>query len=142
MKQYLLFAGRANTDTSGVHGLVGDFASFAEASVSLVDRQTPSEWWHILDTHTGEVVERQHLKISSGMIGFQRSEWVVGQPAKEEPITVTAPAAPIPAPKLPEIESIEADLRSVLTSGLKKGHADGAANGKVHGQAIGVHAEH
>jgi hypothetical protein len=142
MKQYLLFAGRANSGTAGVHGLVGDFDSFADAFVSLVDRQTPCDWWHILDTQTGEVVERQHLKINNGMIGFQRSEWVLGEGAKKEPITIAAPAVPAPAvsgsapaAKMPEIDAIEADLRSVITSGLKNGHANGAANGKANGAA-------
>ncbi len=142
MKQYLLFAGRANSGTTGVHGLVGDFDSFADAFVSLVDRQTPCDWWHILDTQTGEVVERQHLKINNGMIGFQRSEWLVGEGSKKEPIaipapTASAPAASAPAPvaKAPDIDTIEADLRSVITSGLKNGHANGAANGKANGAA-------
>ncbi len=141
MKQYLLFAGRANSGATGVHGLVGDFDSFADAFVSLVDRQTPCDWWHILDTQTGEVVERQHLKINNGMIGFQRSEWVLGEGAKKEPITISAPtSAPAasgsaPAAKMPEIDTIEADLRSVITSGLKNGHSNGAANGKANGAA-------
>lgn len=129
MKQYLLFAGSANVSAAGVHGLVGNFDSFADAFVSLVDRQTPCDWWHILDTHSGEVVERRHLKVSSGMIGFQRSDWVVGQPAKAEPISLPASASTAAEPGLPEIESIEADLRSVLTNGLKNGHANGKANG-------------
>jgi len=43
MKQYLLFAGREGTDLKGVRGFVGDFDSFAEACVSLVDQQAPSQ---------------------------------------------------------------------------------------------------
>ncbi|HEX2554896.1 MAG TPA: hypothetical protein VHL98_14440 [Microvirga sp.] len=129
MKQFLLFAGRAQSGTAGVHGLAGDFDSFADAFISLIDRQTPCDWWHILDTRTGEVVERRHLKVSNGMIGFQRSDWVVGEGGPDEPlasITLPAPAAEV---KLPEIASIEADLRSVLNSGLKNGHANGKTNG-------------
>ena len=143
MKQYLLFAGRANSHASGVHGFVWDFDSFTEAFVSLVDRQTPSEWWHILDTKTGEVVERKHLKVHNGMIGFERSHWVVGQPTKEEPITVPAPVATMSEPKLPEIDSIEADLHAVLANGLKNGPAK--ENGPVkgaNGKANGAAAEH
>ncbi len=164
MKQYLLFAGRADANLKGVQGLVGDFDSFAEAFVSLVDQQTPAAWWHILDTQTGEVVERQHLKVHSGMIGFERSAWIAGQPAQEEPLAVTAPAAspprsrateekaasspaPGPAiaiavPKAADLSALEADLRSTVTSSLKNGHATGAANGKANGHANGVSAEH
>src|SRR5215218_8216014 len=137
MKQYLLFAGRTNTTASGVHGFVGDFDSFTEAFVSLVDRQTLSEWWHILDTKTGEVVERKHLKVHNGMIGFERSHWIAAQPAKEDPIALPAPVAATSEPKLPEIDSIEADLQAVLTNGLKNSPAKGA-NGKANGAA----AEH
>jgi hypothetical protein len=90
MKQYLLFAGREETNLKGVHGYVGDFDSFAEAYVALMDQQTPSQWWHVLDTKTGEVVERQHLRINNGMISFERSHWVAGQTSKEEVI------APLP----------------------------------------------
>ena len=134
MKQYLLFAGRANTHASGVHGFVGDFDSFTEAFVSLVDRQTPSEWWHILDTKTGEVVERKHLKVHNGMIGFERSHWVAGQPAKEAAMTLPAPAPVSVSPKLPDLDSIEADLRSAI-GGLKNGHANDKANGLANGAA-------
>ncbi len=141
MKQYLLFAGRANTHAAGVHALIGDFDSFAEAFVSLVDRQTASEWWHILDTMTGEVVERQHLKVHNGMIGFERSHWIVGQPPKEGSIAVPAPVTAPPEPKLPGIDSIEADLHAVLTNGLKNGSAKGA-NGKANGHVNGAAAEH
>ena len=141
MKQYLLFAGRADASMAGVRGLAGDFDSFAEAFVALVDRQTPSEWWHILDTKTGEVVERQHLKVHNGMIGFVRSHWVVGQPSQAEPITVPAPVADTPVAKLPDIDSIEADLRSVLTTGLRNDATKGA-NGKANGHANGAAAEH
>ncbi len=81
MKQFLLFAGTAETTAGGVHGFVGDYDSIAEAFLSLVDGQVPSEWWHVLDTKTGEVVERQHLKTAKGMIGFQKSDWVVGTPS-------------------------------------------------------------
>ncbi len=134
MKQYLLFAGREETNLKGVHGFVGDFDSFAEAFVALVDRQTPSEWWHILDTKSGEVVERQHLKVHNGMIGFERSHWVAGQPSKEEAITLSAPAPVSVSPKLPDLDSIEADLRSAI-GGLKQGHANGKANGHANGAA-------
>src|ERR687893_571716 len=107
MKQYLLFAGRGDADLKGVQALVGDFDSFAEAFVALVDQQTPAQWWHILDTKSGEVVERRHLKVHNGMIGFERSHWVVGQPRKEEakaipalaPTSAIAAAEPISAPK-------------------------------------------
>jgi hypothetical protein len=138
MKQFLLFAGQPGADAPGVRGLVGDFDSFAEAFVALVDRQLPSDWWHVLDTRTGEVVERRHLKINNGMIGFQRSDWLVGQPAgAEEPITLPLPAPAGAEPKLPEIDAIEADLRTVLTNGLKSSHVNGKANRHAEGAGTG-----
>ncbi len=81
MKQFLLFAGTNENASGGVHGFIGDFDSIAEAFTALVDGQVPSEWWHVLDTRTGEVVERQHLKTAKGMIGFQKSDWVLGTPS-------------------------------------------------------------
>ena len=133
MKQYLLFAGREGASLKGVHGFVGDFDSFADAFVSLVDQQTPAQWWHVLDTKTGEVVERRHLRISNGMVGFERSDWVVGRTAKEEVTAAPAPA-PVPSisvslPKAADLNALEADLRSVVASGVKNGHANGKANG-------------
>ena len=148
MKQYLLFAGRDDASLKGVHGVVGDFDSFAEAFVALVDRQTPSQWWHILDTKTGEVVERQHLKVNNGMIGFQKSEWVLGQPTKEEATAAPNPGpAPVPAisvslPKAADLNALEADLRSVVANGVKNGHTIGAANGKADGHTNGAAADH
>jgi hypothetical protein len=121
MKQYLLFAGRQDGNSKGVHGLVGAFDSFAEAFVSLVDQQAASEWWHVLDTRTGEVVERRHLKISNGMIGFQRSDWLVGPRGQQD--TVGAPQLPIsvPMPKAAELSGIEAGLRTAVANGIKSG---------------------
>ena len=144
MKQYLLFAGREGTNLKGVNGLVGDFDSFAEAFVSLVDQQTPAQWWHVLDTKTGEVVERRHLKVHNGMIGFERSEWVAGQPAREEPIAVPAPAAALSVslPKAVDLNALEADLRSVVAGGVKNGPTHGAANSKANGHANGAAADH
>jgi hypothetical protein len=85
MKQFLLFAGTVDNPAGGIHGFVGDFDSIAEAFLTLVDQQVTSEWWHVLDLKTGEVVERQHLKTSKGMIGFQKSDWIVGSPAASLP---------------------------------------------------------
>jgi hypothetical protein len=140
MKQYLLFAGRDDANLKGIHGFVGDFDSFADAFVALVDRQAPSEWWHVLDTKTGEVVERQHLKVHNGMVGFGRSHWVVGQtPEVETVITATpAPAITVSLPKAPDLNTLEADLRSAVVAGVKNGHANGAgtkANGHVNAAA-------
>lgn len=143
MKQYLLFAGREETNLKGVHGYVGDFDSFAEAFVALVDRQTPAHWWHVLDTKTGEVVERQHLKVNNGMIGFERSHWVAGQTSKGEVAATSAPAPAITVslPKAPDLSALEADLRSAVVTGVKNGHANGATNGKANGHANGAAAE-
>ena len=143
MKQYLLFAGRDDASVKGVHGYAGDFDSFAEAFVALVDRQTPSEWWHILDTKTGEVVERQHLKVHNGMIGFERSQWVAGQATKVEAVVAAsapAPAITVSLPKAPDLSALEADLRSAVVTGVKNGHANGPTNGKANGHANGAAA--
>ncbi len=120
MKQYLLFAGREGASLNGVQGYVGDFDSFAEAFVALVDRQTPSEWWHVLDTKTGEVVERRHLKVHNGMIGFERSHWVAGQTSKEETVATSAPAPVITVslPKAPDLNALEADHEFLLKGGV------------------------
>ena len=142
MKQFFLFAGRNDASLKGVHGFVGDFDSFAEAFVALVDRQTPSQWWHVLDTKTGEVVERQHLKINNGMISFERSHWVAGQPAQAEAVAALlpaqAPAIAVSLPKAADLNALEADLRAVVTTGVKNGHANNTVNGKANGAA----AEH
>jgi hypothetical protein len=132
MKQYLLFAGRDDGSSKGVHGLIGSFDSCAEAFVALVDRQIPCGWWHILDTRTGEVVERRHLKIHNGMIGFQRSDWVVAPPVRQE-VVATPPALPIsvPTPAVADLGGIEAGLRSVVTTGIKNGKTHTLANGSA-----------
>jgi hypothetical protein len=146
VKQYLLFAGRDDAHLNGVQALIGDFDSFAEAFVSLVDQQTPAQWWHILDTQTGEVVERRHLKVHNGMIGFERSAWIAGQPVEEEPVapstSVPGPAIAIALPKAADLSALEADLRSTVTSSLKNGHANGKANGHANGHVNGANAQH
>jgi hypothetical protein len=133
MKQFLLFAGTEGTRTVGVNGLLGDFDSAADAFVAIVDHQLPSEWWHILDTKTGEVVERRHLRVSNGMIGFQKSEWIVGTSTKKLPINA-------PAPKAGDITDLEAGMRAVVSNGYRS--ANGHANGSSNGHANGTAAEH
>jgi hypothetical protein len=123
MKQYLLFAGTETNKTGGLHGFAGDFDTVAEAFLSLVDHQTASEWWHVLDTKSGEVYERRHIRMNNGMIGFQRSDWIVGTPAKKMPI-----AAPGSA-KIAELSELEIGLRSVVANGVK------ASNGQSNGAA-------
>jgi hypothetical protein len=105
---------------------VNDFDSAADAFLSLVDQQTPSEWWHILDTQTGEVIERRHIRTSNGMIGFQRSERVVGSQATKKTLPIAAPT-----PKAADLSDLEAGLRTVVTNGVRNGngHANGHANG-------------
>jgi len=121
VKQYLLFAGTNSNRIDGVNGLIGDFDSIAEAFVSLVDQQTPSEWWHVLDTKTGEVYDRRHLRVNNGALTFHRSDWIAGAPNKKA-------APPV---KVADLAGLEADLRSVVTSGVKNGN--GHANGHGHG---------
>lgn len=123
MKQFLLFAGTESAKTEGVRGFVGDFDSVAEAYLSLVDQQTPSEWWHVLDTKTGEVTERRHIRTSNGMIGFQRPEWVVGTAAKKAPIS-------LPSTADSDLSDLEVGLRSVVVNGIKNnGRPSAQSNG-------------
>ena len=124
MKQFLLFAGRDSAKTVGVNGFVGDFDSVADAFLSLLDNQTPSEWWHVLDTKTGEVIERRHIRTNNGMIGFQRSEWVIGSPAKKAPIS-------LPSTADSDLSDLEVGLRSVVVNGIKNGN--GRANAHANG---------
>src|SRR5215204_4586269 len=124
MKQFLLFAGKEGAKTVGVNGFVGDFDSLADAFLSLVDQQTPSEWWHVLDTRTGEVVERRHLRTSNGMIGFQRSDWVIGTPAKKAAIA-------LPSTADSDLSDLEVGLRSVVVNGIKNGN--GRQNAQTNG---------
>ena len=78
MKRFLLFAGNGNSNAQGINGLVGDYDAVAEAFLSLVDNQVPSTWWHILDTHTGEVIEREHLRAKDSTLSFAKSDRIVG----------------------------------------------------------------
>jgi len=91
MKRFLLFAGAEVTKANGLMGFVADFDSCADALLSLVDQQSPSDWWHVLDTHTGEVIERHHIHVRSGLIGFQRSDRVVGSQAQGSQMPAPAP---------------------------------------------------
>jgi hypothetical protein len=129
MKQFLLFAGTESARADGVNGFVGDFDTAADAFLSLVDCQTPSQWWHVLDTQTGEVIERRHIRTSNGMIGFQRSDRIVGTQAKKLPIS--APASAATQKTVDHLNGLEADMRAVVTNGAKhgNGHANGHANG-------------
>ena len=44
--------------------------------------------------------------------------------------------------KVADLNALEADLRSVVASGVKNSHANGAANGKANGHANGAAADH
>jgi hypothetical protein len=125
MKQYLLFAGTEAAKSDGVRGFVGDFDSIAEAFLSLVDQQTPSEWWHVLDTKTGEVTERRHIRTTNGMVGFQRSDWVIGTPAKKGPIA-------LPSTAESDLSELEVGLRSVVVNGIKSGGRPNAPQANGH----------
>jgi hypothetical protein len=127
MKQFLLFAGTESARADGVNGLVGDFDSAAEAFVCLVDRQTPSQWWHVLDTQTGEVIDRQHLRTSNGMIGFQRSERIVGNQASRQPMS--APISDSTMKAVDHLNELEAGMRAVVSHGTRRG------NGQLNGLA-------
>jgi hypothetical protein len=126
MKQFLLFAGTESEKAVGVNGLVGDYDSAAEALLSIVDNQTPAQWWQILDTKTGEVVERRHVRVSNGMIGFNKSERTVGTSAKK--LAISAPST-----KAAELADLEAGMRAVVNGGFKNGngHPNGHANGSA-----------
>jgi hypothetical protein len=126
MKRFLLFAGAETSKTVGVDGLAGDYETALEAYVSLVDNQTPSGWWHILDTQTGEVIERRHLKVN-GSLSFMRSDRIVGSQAARTPITFrpTLQMSAVDATK-----ELEAGLRATVASVSKpKANANGHPNG-------------
>jgi len=126
MKRFLLFAGTDTSKSVGVNGLAGDFETALEAFVSLVDHQTPSEWWHILDTQTGEVLERRHLKVN-GSLNFTRSDRVVGSQAPRTPITVR-PA--LHANGADAAKELEAGIRATVASVNKP---NGTASGHLNG---------
>jgi len=126
MKRFLLFAGAEASKTAGVNGFAGDYETALEAYVSLVDNQTPSEWWHILDTQTGEVIERRHLKVN-GSLSFMRSDRVVGSQAPRTPITVKPALQTNGAGAAKELE---AGIRATVASVSKpNGNANGHLNG-------------
>lgn len=113
MKRFMLFAGdNNNTNAVGVHGLVGDFDSVAEAFMSLVDNQTPSVWWHVLDSQTGEVHDRQNLQINGNGLTFGDTTWNVARGAS----LPVVPAATKP------LNDLEDGLRVVVESSLKNGN--------------------
>jgi hypothetical protein len=121
MKRFLLFAGTDVAKANGVTSFVADFDSSAEALVLLVDHQKPAEWWHILDTQTGEVIERRQIRLHNGTIGFQRSDRIVGTQAETMPISVPQSEADLDTPKT--------DLPNVVAGhpGIGNGHARGSA---------------
>ena len=125
MKQFLLFAGTESAKADGVRGFIGDFESVAEAYLSLVDQQIRSEWWHVLDAKTGEVTERRHIRTSNGMIGFQRSDWVVGTPAKKAPIS-------LPSTADSDLSELEVGLRTVVVNGINN---NGRPNTQTNGHS-------
>jgi hypothetical protein len=122
MKRFLLFAGTETSKSVGVNGLAGDYETALEAYVSLVDNQTPSEWWHILDTQTGEVIERRHLKVN-GSLSFMRSDRILGSQALRTPITVR-----------PALQTNGVDVSRELEAGIR---ASGASVSKPNGSANG-----
>ncbi|MBM6580983.1 hypothetical protein ILT44_12385 [Microvirga sp. BT689] len=126
MKRFLLFAGTEASKTVGVNGFAGDYETALEAYVSLVDNQTPSEWWHILDTQTGEVVERRHLKVN-GSLSFMRSDRIIGSQAQRTPITIR-----------PTLQTSGGDVAKELEAGIRAtvasvGKPNGNANGHLNG---------
>ncbi|MBM1171398.1 hypothetical protein [Microvirga arabica] len=126
MKRFLLFAGTETSKNVGANGLAGDYETALEAYVSLVDNQTPSEWWHILDTQTGEVIERRHLKVN-GTLSFMRSDRVVGSQASRAPITFRPALQTSGADAAKELE---AGLRATVASVTKpNGNSNGHLNG-------------
>jgi hypothetical protein len=126
MKRFLLFAGTETSKTVGVNGLAGDYETALEAYVSLVDNQTPSEWWHILDTQTGEVIERRHLKLN-GSLSITRSDRIIGFQAQRTPIAVR-PA--LQTGGVDVAKELEAGIRASVGSVSKP---NGIANGHLNG---------
>jgi hypothetical protein len=72
------------------------------------------------------------LKISNGMIGFQRSEWLAGTPARQE--AAATPALPISvSTQVEELGGFETELRSAAVNGIKNSRVNGHANGATFG---------
>jgi hypothetical protein len=116
MKRFLLFAGDGNSNQQGVNGLVGDYDAVAEAFLSLVDNQIRSTWWHILDTQTGEVIEREHLRAKDSTLSFAKSDRIVGTVMPR--VAVLPPAKPL--------SELERSIRNVVETSVK-------ANGQIGG---------
>src|SRR5688572_7629062 len=109
MKQFLLFAGTESVPDNGASGFVADFDSAVDALLFLVDHRVRSQWWHVLDTKTGEVVERSHVSTANGMIGFERSKWIAGSHAVKLPRAV-------PASRSADVNEVQTDYRTVFTA--------------------------
>lgn len=124
MKRFLLFAGNENSNAVGVNGLVSDFDSLAEAFLSIVDQQTPSKWWHVLDTQTGQVFDREHLRTKDNTLTFVNSDRIAGTSTPR--VAIIPPAKPL--------DDLEASLRTVVEASVKPNGQgrNGYANGS-HG---------
>jgi hypothetical protein len=120
MKRFLLFAGNEHSRGFGANGLINDFDSAAEALVSMVDHQIPSTWWHVLDTQTGEVIDREHVRIKDGVLSFATSERIVGAKAPQKPAMPSVAAAPF--------GDLEHTLRTAVETSVR---GNGRANGTI-----------
>jgi hypothetical protein len=117
MKRFLLFAGTEASGGFGAGGLVNDFDTAADAFVALVDHQVPSTWWHILDTQTGEILDREHVQVKDGTLSFTKSTRVAGSRAAQTTLPSVA-AAPF--------GELEQTLRSAVETSVR---SNGRANG-------------
>src|SRR3954462_7454201 len=107
MKQFLLFSGSDDGNREGVNAFVQEFDSVAEAILFLVDNPFARSWWHLLDTQTGEVTERRHLRVTNGAVGVRRSDWAIGTQTKKPTVSVSSPEAVA-------LAGLEAELRDVV----------------------------
>jgi hypothetical protein len=56
LKRYLVFAGDSYYPGGGWEDFVDSFDSLDEAHASAATAQEKSDWSHVVDTHTGQVV--------------------------------------------------------------------------------------
>ena len=137
MKQFLLFAG---TDAARADGVNGSSETsrpqptpFCPSSTVKLHRNGGMS----STLRPAKSSSAVHIRTSNGMIGFQRSDRVVGTHAKKLPISTPISATTQKAAD--HLNGLEADVRAVATTGAKNGN--GHANGHVNGHANGGSAE-
>ena len=58
MKRYLLFSGDQHYPLGGWEDFQGSFDTPSEAIAAVVAKHSSHDWWEIVDTEIGEIVQR------------------------------------------------------------------------------------